>query len=205
MQLEVLDREGNVETSVDVSKSIFDAQFNNTLVHQVAVAYRAAGRAGTHAGKNRSAVRGGGAKPYKQKGTGRARAGTLSSPLFRSGGQTFAKSPRDYSQKVNRKSYRTAMRSVLSQTRRLGNLIVVNDMDLETPKTKDALKQLNTLNCRSVLIVDDNVRENLYLATRNLPNVQVIAPSMLNLVDIIDAGKVLMTQSAIKFVNEWLQ
>ena len=204
MQLDVLNRQGNFEKSLDVSDSIFDAKFNNTLVHQVAVAYRAGGRAGTHSGKNRSAVRGGGAKPYKQKGMGRARAGTRSSPIFRGGGQTFAKSPRDYSQKVNRKSYRAAMRSVLSETRRLGNLIVVNDMDLETHKTKDALKQLQVLNCESVLIVDDNVSENLDMATRNLPHVHVIAPSMLNLVDVIDIGKVLMTESAIKYVDEWL-
>ena len=146
--------QGNVEKSVDVSDAVFDAKFNNALVHQVAVAYRAGGRAGTHAGKNRSAVRGGGAKPYKQKGTGRARAGTLSSPIVRGGGQTFAKSPRDYSQKVNRKSYRAAMRSALSETRRLGNLIVVNDMNLESHKTKEAFKQLQALKCQSVLIVD---------------------------------------------------
>ena len=205
MQLEVLDKEGIPEKSIDVSSANFDAEFNNALVHQVVVAYRAAYRSGTHAQKNRARVRGGGAKPYRQKGTGRARAGTRSSPLFRGGGQTFAATPRDYSQKVNKKAYRAAIRSTLSETRRIGNLVVVTDLECDAPSTKQAIERLAKLNCQSTLIVDDNVSDNLYLSTRNIPNVHLVDPSMLNPADIVDTDKVLMTESAVKRIDEWLQ
>ena len=205
MKLEVLDKDGNQEKSIEVSSANFDAEFNNALVHQVVVAYRAAYRAGTHAQKNRSRVRGGGAKPYRQKGTGRARAGTRSSPIFRGGGQTFAAAPRDYSQKVNRKVFRAAMRAVLSESVRLGNLVVVSGLDCEKPSTKNAIEQLGKLNCSAALVVDDNASENLHLSLRNIPNVDLIDPSMLNPADMIDTDKVLMTESAVKQVDEWLQ
>ena len=204
MQLEVMNRQGDVERSIEVSPSNFDAEFNNNLIHQVSVACRAASRAGTHAQKNRSAVRGGGAKPHRQKGTGRARAGTKNANIFRGGGRAFPNSPRDYTQKVNRKSFRVAMRSVLSETLRRGNLVVVDDMQLESPKTKAAMQSLERLGCRSVLIVDDNVSDNLNLATRNIPNVFVIAPSMLNPANVVDCGRLLMTESAVKFIDGWL-
>ncbi len=204
MQLEVLDHQGNVDKSIEVSEANFDAEFNSALVHQVSVACRAAGRAGTHAQKNRSAVRGGGAKPHRQKGTGRARAGTKNSNLFRGGGRAFPNSPRDYSQKVNRNSFRTAMRSVLSETLRRGNLVVVNEMQMTSPKTRDVVNCLKSLNCSSALIVDDNVSDNLNLATRNIPNVFVVAPSMLNPANVIDCGRVVMTTSALEFVDRWL-
>ena len=205
MKLEVLNKDGNQEKSIEVSSANFDAEFNNALVHQVVVAYRAAYRAGTHAQKNRSRVRGGGAKPYRQKGTGRARAGTRSSPIFRGGGQTFAATPRDYSQKVNRKVFRAAMRAVLSESLRLGNLVVVSGLDCEKPSTKNAIEQLGKLNCSAALVVDDNASENLHLSLRNIPNVDLIDPSMLNPADMIDTDKVLMTESAVKQVDEWLQ
>ncbi len=205
MQLEVLDKDGNPAKSIEVSAETFDAEFNNALVHQVVVAYRAAYRAGTHAQKNRSRVRGGGAKPYRQKGTGRARAGTRSSPLFRGGGQTFAASPRDYSQKVNRKVYRSAMRATLSETLRMGNLIVVSDLDCESPSTRQAKERLHKLNCDTTLIVDDNANENLFLSIRNIPNVNLIDPDSLNPADIVDSGRLLMTESAVKRIDEWLQ
>ena len=205
MKLEVLNKDGNQEKSIEVSSANFDAEFNNALVHQVVVAYRAAYRAGTHAQKNRSRVRGGGAKPYRQKGTGRARAGTRSSPIFRGGGQTFAATPRDYSQKVNRKVFRAALRAVLSESLRLGNLVVVSGLDCEKPSTKNAIQQLGKLNCSKALVVDDNASENLHLSLRNIPNVDLIDPSMLNPADMIDTDKVLMTESAVKQVDEWLQ
>lgn len=205
MEIEVLDKEGNRQKSIKVSSANFDAEFNSALVHQVVVAYRAAYRAGTHAQKNRSRVRGGGAKPFRQKGTGRARAGTRNSPINRGGGQTFAASPRDYSQKVNRKAFRAAMRSTLSETLRRDNLIVVTDLDCDAPSTKQAVQQLKNLNCQKVLIVDDNASDNLHLSLRNIPNVHLIDPSMLNPADVVDQGKVLMTESAVKSVDEWLQ
>lgn len=205
MQLEVFDRQGATEKSIDVSEKNFDAKFNSALIHQVTIAFQAAGRAGTHAQKNRSAVRGGGAKPFRQKGSGRARAGTRSSPLLRGGGQVFAAAPRDYTQKVNRKSYRVAMRSILSEIRRRGNLVVTNHLELDSPKTKEMMNCLVNLNCKSALIVDENVTDNLYLATRNIPNVHVIDPSMLNPADVVACRKLLMTESAVKAVDEWLQ
>ncbi len=204
MQLEVLDRQGNKDKTIEVSESNFDAEFNSALVHQVSVACRAASRAGTHAQKNRSAVRGGGAKPHRQKGTGRARAGTKNSNLFRGGGRAFPNSPRDYSQKVNRKSFRTAMRSALSETLRRGNLVIVNEMQMESPKTRDVVSCLRSLNCISALIVDENVSDNLDLATRNIPNVFVIAPSMLNPANVIDCGRIVMTESAVEYIDRWL-
>ena len=204
MQLDVLDRQGNKDRSIEVSESNFDAEFNSSLVHQVTVACRAASRSGTHAQKNRSAVRGGGAKPHRQKGTGRARAGTKNSNLFRGGGRAFPNSPRDYSQKINRKSFRIAMRSVLSETLRRGNLVVVNEMELESPKTRDMISCLDNLDCRSALIVDDNVSDNLNLASRNIPDVYVIAPTMLNPADVIDCGRLVMTESAVQYIDRWL-
>lgn len=205
MQLNVVDNTGQAKEAIDVADSVFDTEFNNALVHQMAVAYRAAARAGTHAQKNRAAVRGGGAKPYRQKGMGRARAGTRSSPLFRSGGQIFAASPRDYSQKVNRKSYRQAMRSVLSELQRRGKLVVVSDLQFDSPKTGEMAARLSQMNCRSALIVAEQVDENLLLATRNIPNVNVIAPTMLNPANAVDCKKLLMTVDAVKSIEKWLQ
>ncbi len=205
MELEVLNKEGQREGVIEVSSANFDAAFNRTLVHQAVVAYRAAYRAGTHAQKNRSQVRGGGAKPFRQKGTGRARAGTRNSPINRGGGQTFAASPRNYAQKVNRKVFRTAMRAILSETLRRGNLVVVTDLECALPSTKKALEQLEKLNCKAVLIVDDDASENLYLSLRNIPNVQLIDSSMLNPADVAEHDRVLITQTSVKSIDRWLQ
>ncbi len=204
MDLDVFDRSGGKSGSVAVDEKNFDAGFNEALVHQVSIACRASARAGTKAQKNRSAVRGGGRKPWRQKGMGRARAGTTSSPVFRGGGATFAASPRSYAQKVNRKSFRAAMRSILSELRRRGRLIVVSDMELESHKTRDLAQCLKNFHRRSTLIVADNVGENLDLASRNLPNVQVVASAMLNPALAIDSATLLITQNAVKSVDEWL-
>ena len=204
MELKVLDNQGNEGEAVTVSAKNFDAVFKEALVHQVAVACRAYSRSGTAAQKNRSAVRGGGAKPVRQKGTGRARVGTLSSPLRRGGGRTFAAIPRDYSKKVNRKTFRAAMRSILSEIVRRGNLVVVNDMVLENPKTKELASRLRIYNCQGALIVDIDVGENLDLASRNLPNVHVLTPSMLNPSLMQDHENILMTKSAVMNLDEWL-
>ncbi len=207
MELKVVDVFEDQVESLVVSDANFNAAFNEALVHQVSVACRAAARAGTSAQKNRSAVAGGGAKPVRQKGTGRARLGTLSSPIRRGGGRTFARSTRDYSQKVNRKSFRAAMRSILSEAARRGNLTVVSNsnMELSEPKTKMLAERLLKLELPSALIVDKDLHENLKLASRNLPNVHVIEPGMLNPAMIQDCTSVLMTTDAVKSVDEWLQ
>ena len=207
MELKVVDVLEDQVESLIVSDANFNATFNETLVHQVSVACRAAARAGTSAQKNRSAVAGGGAKPVRQKGTGRARLGTLSSPIRRGGGRTFARSTRDYSQKVNRKSFRAAMRSILSEATRRGNLTVVSNsnMELSEPKTKILAERLLKLELPSALIVDKDLHENLKLASRNLPNVHVVEPGMLNPAMIQDCTSVLMTADAVKSVDEWLQ
>lgn len=205
MDIDVVDRQGEVVGSVAVSDGNFGAEFNEALVHQVTVACRARQRAGTKAQKNRTAVRGGSAKPWRQKGVGRARAGTTSSPIFRGGGRTFAASPRSYAQKVNKKSLRTAMRSLLSEVHRRGMMTVVKEMELEEHKTKVLSAQLATLNCSSALIVDAEVSENLDLASRNLRHVNVISTSMLNPALVLDSKQLLITEQAIQSVDEWLQ
>ena len=160
--------------SVEVSDAIFGKDFNETLVHQVVTAYMAGGRSGTRAQKTRGQVRGGGAKPWRQKGTGRARAGTIRSPLWRTGGKTFAATPQDHSQKVNRKMYRSAIRSILSELLRQERLLVVDKFDVDAPKTKDVVERLGKLGLANVLIVTDALDENLYLSTRNLYKVDAL-------------------------------
>ena len=155
--------------TVEVADATFGKEFNEALVHQVVTAYLAGGRQGTRAQKNRSDVRGGGKKPWRQKGTGRARAGTIRSPLWRSGGVTFAARPQDYTQKVNRKMYRAAMRSILSELVRQERLVAIEEFSVEAPKTKQVAAKLKELNLEKVLIVTEEVDETLYLAARNLP------------------------------------
>ena len=159
--------------TVTVSEVAFAKEFNEPLVHQVVTAYMAGARQGSKAQKNRSEVSGGGKKPWRQKGTGRARAGTIRSPIWRSGGVTFAATPRDYSQKVNRKMYRGAMRCILSELVRQDRLVVVEGFDLESPKTKLMAARLKELNPEGALVVAGEVSENVYLASRNLPKVAV--------------------------------
>ena len=163
----------NSKEKIAVSDAVFGADYKESLVHQLVTAFMAAARAGTKAQRNRSAVRGGGTKPWRQKGTGRARAGTIRSPLWRGGGVTFAAQPRDYSQKVNRKMYRAGIRSILSELARQGRLVIVEDITVDAPKTKQLLAKLADLGVSRTLIVSETAGEKLYLSARNLPNVEV--------------------------------
>ena len=191
-------------SSMDVADAVFGQDFNEALVHQVVVAFMAAGRAGTHAQKNRAAVRGGGAKPWRQKGTGRARAGTIRSPIWRGGGRAFAATTRDYSQKVNKKAYRAAIRSILSELVRQDRLLVVEDFALQAPKTKELVGNLNKLDLDNVLIVHDDPDENLYLAARNLNKVDVVDTAIANPVSLLAFDKVLITVGALRQFEEKL-
>ena len=187
--------------SVDVAEAAFGAEFNEALIHQVVTAYLAGGRAGTKAQKNRAAVRGGGAKPWRQKGTGRARAGTIRSPIWVGGGRTFAAAPRDHSQKVNKKMYRAALRSVLSELVRQDRLVIVNELALEAPKTRLLASKLNELDLDSVLILNEAFDENVFLAARNLPNVGVCDVGSIDPVVLIRFEKVLITLPALKLLE----
>jgi large subunit ribosomal protein L4 len=191
-------------SSVDVADAVFGQDFNETLVHQVVVAFLAAGRSGTHAQKNRAAVRGGGAKPWRQKGTGRARAGTIRSPIWRGGGKAFAASTRDYSQKVNKKAYRAAIRSILSELVRQDRLMVVEEFAVAAPKTSELRGKLNELGLEQVLIVHHEPDENLYLAARNLPQVDVVDTVIADPVGLVGFDKVLMTVAALRQFEEKL-
>lgn len=190
--------------AVQVSDVTFGKEFNEALVHQVVTAYLAGARQGTRAQKTRSEVSGGGKKPWRQKGTGRARAGTIRSPLWRSGGVTFAAKPQDHSQKVNRKMYRAAMRSILSELVRQDRLVVVESLDAATPKTKALSAQLKGLGVNAGLIVSENVEPNLYLASRNLVGVNVLDVIGLDPVTLVAADKVVVTVSALKKIEEML-
>jgi len=190
--------------TVTVSEVAFGKEFNEPLVHQVVTAYMAAGRQGSKAQKTRSEVRGGGKKPWRQKGTGRARAGTIRSPLWRSGGVTFAAKPRDFEQKVNRKMYRGAMRCILSELVRQDRLVVVDAFDVAEPKTKALVAKLSTLGVQGALIVAGEVSENLYLASRNLPKVDVCDVQAADPVSLIAHEKVIVTVDALKKIEELL-
>lgn len=190
--------------SVEVSDLAFGKEFNEALVHQVVTAYLAGARQGTKAQKNRSAVSGGGAKPWRQKGTGRARAGTSRSPIWRTGGVTFAAQPRDHSQKVNKKMYRAAMRCIFSELVRQDRLVVVEDFALESPKTKQFVAKLNELDLSNVLLITEDVEQNLYLAARNVPHVDVRDAAGVDPVSLVGFDKVLVTVAALKKVEEVL-
>jgi large subunit ribosomal protein L4 len=190
--------------SVEVLDAAFGVEFNEALIHQVVTAYLAGGRAGTKAQKNRAAVRGGGAKPWAQKGTGRARAGTIRSPIWVGGGRTFAAQPRSYEQKVNKKMYRAAMRSMLSELVRQDRLVVVKELDLEAPKTKLLATKLKELDLSNVLILNEAFNEKLFLAARNLPNVGICDASSIDPVVLIRFEKVLITLPALKLIEERL-
>jgi large subunit ribosomal protein L4 len=191
--------------TVELADATFGAEFNQPLVHQVVTAFRAAGRQGTKAQKNRSAVRGGGAKPWKQKGTGRARAGTIRSPIWVGGGRTFAAQPRDFSQKVNRKMYRAAMRSILSELVRQERLVVVDQIKIEEPRTKLLAARLDELKVgRNVLILVDKYKTKVCLAARNMPNVDVLDLREVNPVSLVRCDKVVATEAALKALEEQL-
>jgi len=190
--------------SVDVTEAAFGAEFNEALIHQVVTAYLAGGRAGTKAQKNRAAVRGGGAKPWRQKGTGRARAGTIRSPIWVGGGRTFAAQPRNHDQKVNKKMYRAALRSVLSELVRQDRLVVVKELTLEAPKTKLLATQLKEFDLSNVLIVTEAFDEKLFLAARNLTDVGICDAAAIDPVVLIRFEKVLITLPALKLLEERL-
>lgn len=205
MQFDISDAAGGASgKTVDLADATFAVEFKESLVHQVVTAYLAAARAGTHSQKTRSEVSGGGKKPWKQKGSGRARAGTIRSPLWRGGGRAFAASTRDYSQKVNKKMYRGAMKSILSELVRQGRLVVVSEFDVAEPKTKQLLSQLNTLGLNDTLIVTEALSENLALAARNLPAVDVCDSATVDPVSLVKFEKVLATVPALKLLEERL-
>jgi large subunit ribosomal protein L4 len=190
--------------SVQVSDAVFAADYKEALIHQVVVAYMNAARQGSKAQKNRSAVAGGGAKPWRQKGTGRARAGTIRSPLFRTGGVTFAASPRNYGQKVNRKMYRGAVRSILSELVRQDRLLVVESLSIAETKTKALVTKLNSLGVNDALLVTKEVDESLELASRNLYHVDARALQEVDPVSLIGYDKVVITSDALKVLEESL-
>ncbi|WP_392566400.1 50S ribosomal protein L4 [Utexia brackfieldae] len=190
--------------ALSVSETTFGREFNEALVHQVVVAYQAAARQGTRAQKTRAEVAGSGKKPWRQKGTGRARAGTVKSPIWRSGGTTFAAKPQDHSQKVNRKMYRGALKSILSELVRQDRLIIVEKFTVEAPKTKLLTQKLKDMNLEDVFIITSDIDENLYLAARNLYKIDVSDVAGINPVSLIAFDKVVMTVDAVKQVEEML-
>ena len=194
----------NGGATVSVSEVAFGREYNEALVHQVVTAYLSAARQGSKAQKNRAAVSGGGAKPWRQKGTGRARAGTTRGPIWRKGGVTFAASPRSYEQKVNKKMYRAAMQSILSELVRQERLVVADDFAIESHKTKDFVAKMNELQLSNVLIVSEELDEKLYLASRNVPHVGVTEAAAIDPVSLVAFDKVLVTVSALKKIEEAL-
>jgi large subunit ribosomal protein L4 len=190
--------------SVKVSDGTFGREYKESLVHQVVTACMSGARAGSAQQKTRSQVRGGGIKPWRQKGTGRARAGTIRSPIWRGGGKVFASVPRDYSQKINRKMYRAAMCSILSELVRQDRLVAIDDFGVEEPKTRELAGKLKDLGLDNVLIVTLEDDDNLYLAARNLPNVAVCNVSSADPVSLVGFEKVLMTRAAIEKIEERL-
>ena len=204
MELSVVKPGNKAAGTVAVSESNFAREYNEALVHQVVTAYLSGARQGTRAQKTRSEVAGGGKKPWRQKGTGRARAGTIRSPIWRSGGVTFAAKPQDHSQKVNRKMYRAAMRSILSELARTDRLMIVEALDVEQPKTKLLVETLKGYDVDNVLIVADNVDKNLYLASRNLHKVDVRDVEGADPVSLIAYDKVMITVDAVKKFEEAL-
>ena len=193
----------NIE--IDVNSDVFDYNYNEGLVHQAVVTFMNNARSGNSAQKTRSEVRGGGKKPWNQKGTGRARAGTIRSPLWRSGGVTFASKKRDYSQKINKKMYKRAMRSIISELHRTGNLIVVSDFECGTLKTKDFIHKMNNMQLENALVVMHEVGEFEYLASRNLFQYDICDVAALDPVTLLRFEKVLITEDAIRKLEEQLQ
>ena len=188
-------------SAVELSEVAFGREFNEALVHQVVTAYLAGGRQGSKAQKSRADVSGGGKKPFRQKGTGRARAGSIRSPIWRSGGRAFAAKPQDWAQKVNRKMYRGAMQCILAELVRQDRLVLVEEFAVAAPKTKELLAKLNDLNATRALIVTESVDENLYLAARNIPHVDVVDAAAIDPVSLIAFDKVVMSVAAAKKIE----
>lgn len=194
----------NSNETVSVSDASFAVEFNETLVHQLVVSFMAAARSGTKAQKTRSDVRGGGAKPFRQKGTGRARAGTIRSPLWRSGGVTFAARPRDFSKKVNKKMYRAGMRSIVSELVRQQRLVLVDEITVAEPKTKLMATRMAELDVSKGLVLTDGLDSNLYLAARNIPNLMVMDVAIVDPLSLVRQEKVILDQAALKKLEERL-
>jgi large subunit ribosomal protein L4 len=198
----------NSEKKLQLQDGIFSCEFNEALIHQIIVAYMAGGRAGTKAQKTRAEVSGGGIKPWRQKGTGRARAGTIRSPLWRKGGVTFAAKPRSFKQKVNKKMYQGAIRSIISELIRQDRLIVVDSFQVASHRTKDCLEKLNLIQAgKNALLILDTVDENLYLSSRNLPFIEVrdVKAAIADPVSLVKFERVVLTEAAIKELEEALQ
>ncbi|MFP4183185.1 MAG: 50S ribosomal protein L4 [Halorhodospira sp.] len=204
MELKLSNEKGEAAGQLEVSEQTFDAPFREALIHQVVTAHLAGARAGTKAQKTRSEVAGGGKKPWRQKGTGNARAGTIRSPLWRGGGRSFAAQPRDFAQKVNRKMFRGAMRSILSELARQERLVAVEQLTVAAPKTRELRARLDDLGVVQGLIVVDELEENLALAARNLPHVDVVEASHADPASLVGAEQVVITVPAIRRVEEWL-
>ncbi|MEK6771515.1 MAG: 50S ribosomal protein L4 [Pseudomonadota bacterium] len=205
MKINVVNDSGKAGTALELSDAVFGVRFNEALVHQAVVAYQANGRQGTRKQKTRSEVRGGGRKPYAQKGTGQARAGTIRSPLWRGGGKVFPSDTNEnFTQKVNRKMHRAALRSILSELARQDRLLAVSDFAMTEPKTQALISKLGKLGAHDVLIVSDVVDRNLQLAARNLPNVEVCTVSAANPVNLIRHEKVIFTPAVAKRFEEML-
>ena len=202
MKIELLSSTKNQD--INISENAFSKDFNEALVHQAVVSFLAGSRQGSSKQKTRSEVRGGGKKPYRQKGTGRARAGTIRSPLWRGGGIAFAAVPRDYSKKINKKMYRAAIRSIFSELLRQGRLVAIEKPVLEKPKTKDIANFLKEFSLSKVLIITDELDVNLYLSARNIPNVDIITVREINPVNLLKAQKVAVTADAFKKIEEWI-
>ena len=196
--------ESDSSGSVDVANTVFGQSFNETLIHQLVVKHLASARAGTKAQKTRSDVSGGGSKPWRQKGTGRARSGTTRSPLWRTGGVTFAARPRSYKQKLNKKMYKVGMRSIFSELLRQGRLVVSQDILPNSHKTKEFAKKIKDFSSRRLLLIVDELNSNIALATRNMPNVSVIEANSLNPLLLVSADKIVASPLALKKIEERL-
>jgi large subunit ribosomal protein L4 len=204
MKVKVLNLKTNKSTSQEVSDVVFDRDYNESLVHQITTAFLAGGRSGSKAQKNRSEARGGGKKPWKQKGTGRARAGTTRSPIWRSGGVTFAAQPRNFTQKVNKKMYKGAISVIFSELLRTDRLKFVSELDVNKPKTKNITSLMKSLEVKDVLLLTDELDENLYLSSRNLYHVGVCDAQSIDPVSLIGYENVVMTKAALKKIEAML-
>lgn len=204
MALQIPALSGSDSSKIDVQEAVFGQSYNETLVHQLVTRYLAGARAGTKAQKTRSDVSGGGAKPWKQKGTGRARSGSTRSPIWRTGGVVFAARPRDYEQKLNKKMFRVGIRSILSELLRQERLVVSDSIVPTTTKTKEFNAKLKGIEARRILIIVDQIEQNLALASRNIPNVEVIEAANLSPVLLVGADKIVATTAAIKSLEEHL-
>ena len=203
MQVELLNDQGQASAKYDAPETVFVRKYNEDLVHQIVVAYQANARQGTRAQKDREQVKHSTKKPFKQKGTGRARAGMTSSPIWRGGGRIFPNMPdENFTQKINKKMYRAGMASIFSQLAREGRLAVVESMKVESPKTKLLAAKFKAMNLQSVLVIADEVDDNLYLASRNLPNVMVVEPRYADPLSLVHYRKVLVTKAAMDQLKE---